>query len=64
MNATIYVYRRLSLRRNQRWGWRMVAANGRTIATSGEGYSDQGEARDRAESITRGDYATSTVIES
>ena len=46
MKATlIIVYRTRSLRRSQRWAWRLVASNGRTIATSGEGYSNRDEAR-------------------
>lgn len=43
--ATLTVYRSRSLIRSQRWAWRLVAANGRTIATSGEGYRDRNEAR-------------------
>jgi uncharacterized protein YegP (UPF0339 family) len=27
------------------WRWRMVAANGNTVADSGEGYSSKGNAR-------------------
>lgn len=37
--ARLEVYRTRSLRRSQRWAWRLVAANGRIIARSSEGYS-------------------------
>ena len=63
LSAEIHVYRTRSLRRSQRWAWRLVAANGRTIAVSGEGYGDQAEALDRAWSIVRGDYDCYAVIE-
>ena len=33
--AVLDVYRTKSLRRSQRWAWRIVAENGRTVATSG-----------------------------
>ncbi len=62
-SATITVYRRRTLARNQRWGWRMVAANGRTIATSGEGYANKREAVDMAYAVTSGDYDSVTTIE-
>ncbi len=61
--ATVTVYRRRTLARNQRWGWRMVAANGRTIATSGEGYANKREAVDMAYAVTSGDHDTVTTIE-
>jgi len=37
MPASLVIYKTRSLRRSQRWAWRLVASNGRTIATSGEG---------------------------
>ena len=40
-----------------------VAANGRTIATSGEGYANKREAVDMAYAVTSGDYDTVTTIE-
>ena len=61
-SATITVYRRRTLARNQRWGWRMVA-NGRIVATSGEGYANKREAVDMACAVTSGDYDTVTTIE-
>lgn len=33
--AVLDVYRTKSLRRSQRWAWRIVAENGRTVAASG-----------------------------
>lgn len=63
LSAEIHVYRTRSLRRSQRWAWRLTAANGRTIAVSGEGYGDQTEALDRAWSIVRGDYDCHAVIQ-
>ena len=63
LSAEITVYRTRSLRRSQRWAWRLVAANGRTIAVSSEGYGDQAEALDRAWSIVRGDYDCHAVIQ-
>lgn len=62
MKATLTVYRTRSLRRSQRWAWRLTAANGRIIATSGEGYSDRGEARTRGLTVANGWYAEPTVV--
>ena len=60
--AEIHVYRTRSVRRSQRWAWRMVAANGRTVACSGEGYSDRLEAADRAWMVARGDYDVTMTL--
>lgn len=57
MNATLTIYRTKSLRRSQRWAWRLVAANGRIIAASGEGYSNLGEALRMARKVTHGGFA-------
>lgn len=62
MKATLIVYRTRSLRRSQRWAWRLVAGNGRTIATSGEGYSDRGEARTRGLTVANGWYSDPKVV--
>ena len=62
MAATLTVYRTRSLRRSQRWAWRLTTPNGRIIATSGEGYSDRNEARVRGLSICDGWYANPTVV--
>lgn len=45
MSARLVVYRTRSLRRSQRWAWKLVAANGRIVAVSGEGYGSEAEAR-------------------
>lgn len=62
MRATLVVYRSRSLRRSQRYGWRLVAANGRIIAASGEGYSDRGECRTRGLTFANGWYADPKVV--
>lgn len=62
MQATLTVYRTRSLRRSQRWAWRLVAANGRIVATSGEGYSDRGECRSRGLTVANGWYAEPEVV--
>lgn len=62
MQATLTVYRTRSLRRSQRWAWRLVAANGRTVATSGEGYSDRGECRSRGLTVANGWYADPELV--
>ena len=62
MAATLTVHRTRSLRRSQRWAWRLTTPNGRIIATSGEGYSDRNEARVRGLSICDGWYATPKVV--
>ena len=54
--AVLDVYRTKSLRRSQRWAWRIVAENGRTVATSGEGYTDRTEALNRGAFIAQGGY--------
>lgn len=56
MEAELHVYRTRSLRRSQRWAWRLLAANGRTIATSGEGYGDRREAAARGWAVVAGHY--------
>ena len=38
----VVVYRTRSLLRGERWRWRLVAANGNTIAASSEGYANRG----------------------
>ncbi len=62
MASTLTVYRTRSLRRSQRWAWRLTASNGRIVATSGEGYSDRGEARTRGLTVANGWYAGPTVV--
>jgi len=41
---------------------RLVAANGRIIAASGEGYSDRGECRTRGLTAANGWYADPKVV--
>ena len=61
MEAELHTYRTRSLRRSQRWAWRLVAANGRTIATSGEGYGSRAEAAERGWAIVTGRYDVATI---
>ena len=62
MKAKLVIYRTRSLRRSQRWAWRLVAANGRIIAASGEGYSDKGECRTLGLTFANGWYADPKVV--
>ena len=62
MKAKLVTYRTRSPRRSQRWAWRLVAANGRIIAASGEGYSDKGECRTRGLTFANGWYADPKVV--
>lgn len=57
MKATLIIYRTRSLRRSQRWAWRLVAANGRIIATSGEGYYERSVCRAMGEEVVAGGWA-------
>ena len=62
MLATLEVYRTRSLRRSQRWGWRLVAKNGRIVAVSGEGYTDKATARQRGLTVADGFYVRPEVV--
>ena len=61
-SAKLYVYRTRSLRRSQRWAWRIVAANGRNIAASGEGYGSKDEAGKRGSMLMNGSYALTATL--
>ena len=63
MKAKLVIYRTRSLRRSQRWAWRLVASNGRIVATSGEGYANIGEAMHQGRKVVRGEYADGLVTE-
>lgn len=54
--ATLEVYRSLSLRRNQRWRWRLRHINGSILAEAGEGYFDKDEALRQAVEVVGGSY--------
>lgn len=56
MMTRLEVYKTRSLRRSQRWAWRLVASNGRIIATSGEGYTSKKYATAMGTQVARGDY--------
>lgn len=62
MKATLVVYRTRSLRRSQRWAWRLVTPNGRIVATSGEGYTDKAVARQRGLTVAGGFYVRPEVV--
>lgn len=62
MAATLTVYRTRSLRRSQRWAWRLTASNGRIVATSGEGYTGRREARSMGLIVSDGFYSRPTVV--
>lgn len=55
--AFLEVYRSKSLRRNQKWRWRLQAINGSLIAESGEGYSDRAQAEEMGRKVVSGQYA-------
>lgn len=55
------LYRARSLRRNQRFRWRLRAGNGRIIATSGEGYANVEDARQMGLSVISGTFASVEV---
>ena len=55
MTADLVVYRSRSLRRSQRWRWRLVA-NGRIVAESGEGYANRGECIEMGKRVCSGGY--------
>lgn len=52
----IEITRNLLARRSQRFRWRLVHANGRIVATSGEGYANRGECEAQAVKVVGGDY--------
>lgn len=54
IKAHVEVYATRSLRRSQRWAWRLRALNGRIVAESGEGYADRGRAVSMALRVCRG----------
>jgi len=54
MKATLIIFRRRTVVRSQRWGWRLVASNGRIVATSGEGYANKSQAERMALLVTDG----------
>jgi uncharacterized protein YegP (UPF0339 family) len=55
------VYRSKSLLRSQRFRWRLVAANGRVVAESGEGYANRAECVETAIAIICGAYKNAHV---
>lgn len=62
MKATLIIFRRRTVVRSQRWGWRLVAANGRIVATSGEGYTTKESAHAMGLSVVTGSYQRAKVV--
>lgn len=62
MKATLEVYRSRGLRRSQRYGWRLIAPNGRIVAASGEGYSDKAQCRTRGLTFANGWYCDPKIV--
>ena len=60
--ANLEVYETQSLMASQRWAWRLVASNGRIIATSGEGYGDRRFAYEMGWAICTGRYDITAVM--
>lgn len=54
--ASLEVYRTRSLRRSEKWRWRLRHQNSRIIAESGEGYANQVDAREQAIKVVSGHY--------
>jgi uncharacterized protein YegP (UPF0339 family) len=56
------VYRSRSLLRAEKWRWRLRAANGRIIATSGEGYTNYADCLAAGEAVVSGAYADAARV--
>lgn len=56
------VYRTRSLRRSQRWAWRLTATNGRVVAVSGEGYAHEAEAERMGRAVCGGAYVDHRLV--
>lgn len=57
LHADLGFYRTRSLRRSQRWSWRLTEAHGDQVAAAGEGYTDRAEAERIAYRVVTGQYA-------
>ncbi len=55
MHAQLIIYPSFTLRRNQRWRWRLVSA-GKKIANGSEGYANRIECEAIARRIVSGAY--------
>lgn len=62
MNAELVIYRTRSLRRSQRWAWRLVHENGRVLAVSSEGYTDRDECARIGWAVVAGHYEVDALI--
>ena len=61
-DAEFEVYRTRSLRRSERWRWRLTHANGRILAVSSEGYTDRAEAERIGWQVVTGRYDVAALI--
>lgn len=59
---TLKVYRSLSVNRKQRYRWALIAANGRKIANSGEGYADRTDALAMGEYVVKENHHNARVV--
>ena len=59
---TITVYRSRSLKRNQRYRWRVRDLNGKLLANGGEGYSDRKRATDMAWHLIGDSHPNARVV--
>lgn len=50
-------------RTDERWAWRLIADNGRIVATDGsQGYEAQGDCEQTASAVVRGFYSGAQVV--
>lgn len=54
--ASLTFHRTLTPIRANRWRWRLVAANGRVVAASSEGYANRADAERNARLVVGGGY--------
>jgi hypothetical protein len=59
--AVLTVYRTRSLRRSQRWAWKLTSGVD-VIAVSGEGYANLEHARSMALLVTSGGYKSAARV--
>jgi len=58
--SRVEVYRTKSLRRTERWRWRLISKNGHIVATSSEGYRHRQDCVNMALQVVNGFYAGAT----
>lgn len=60
--ARLVIYRSRSIRRNQRWRWKLIAENGNVLCVSSEGYANRQVCTDIALGILNGNYEPDTAV--